>query len=257
VVGVGERAEPGDRGFCGFGGGGLVGIAELETLVEGDEELWVASRGGGRVRGGRLAVGSGGWEELGLDLEIGIVGLVEGGLRLRILVGPPGSEPVQPTAGGQQGEVGRLGFAGGPAFFQGFAGGGAAEDESIAGAGASHVEQAQFLDEGFAALSAAGEPMRQAGITLAGFPWLHPGAEAVVGIEDDLGMEVFEIEAFGQVGDDHDGEFQTFALVNAKQAHGIESAGCHGIRFSGEVGLGLDEAEEAGEALALEGVESY
>jgi hypothetical protein len=133
----------------------------------------------------------------------------------------------------------------------------AAEQEVVAGPGGGNVEEALLLGQGFAAVAAADQLAQKGGLT----------AELLLGIEDaeadaqlrvdQSGVGLAQIELAVQIGNEDDGEFQSFGGVDGEDLDRV-SALVQGrfslfILFSGqEVQVG-DKIGQRGGAGGFEG----
>ena len=125
----------------------------------------------------------------------------------------------------------------------------------MAGAGHGHVEQAHFFAQYFPFLAAPGQPPGQAGVELGRFRRLDLGGQAVFLVKYNAMVKVGEVEELAQIRHRHNGEFQSFALMNAHQAHGLRRR--RGGRLDGHFAflLRFDKSQEAIQALSFIGVE--
>ena len=65
------------------------------------------------------------------------------------------------------------------------------------------------------------EPEAEAWIISARFGWMNPAAKAEQIVEDDFLLSVGLIERLAQVGHNDNWKFQTFALMNGREANCI------------------------------------
>ena len=109
----------------------------------------------------------------------------------------------------------------GPFFRDGFARGNAAQNQPVARPRQRDVKQPQFFAQRLALLPPFGQPVRQAGIKLAGVRRLHFRAEAELLVQNHPLLQIVKVKPFPQVRDEHDRKLQPLALMNAHQLHGV------------------------------------
>src|ERR1039458_1831119 len=128
---------------------------------------------------------------------------------------------------------------------------GGGQNECVARAGRGDVKQAQFLAPLLAALVLLRKPVRQARIPPARVRRLDAWAQAEGLVKNDFIAQVLCVERLGEIGDGDDGEFQSFALVNAQQPHGVFVRDRRDLRLNLGLALRLDKFQKPEQSLPL------
>jgi len=165
------------------------------------------------------------------------------------------TDPVDGRLGFEQGAEGEGSLVAGPCVEARFPAG-AHQEEAFGRAGARDVEQSGLFADEIAALSMARQPARQA--MIAALVWVgghHGRADAVLGVEQPVALEILVVEAASQSGRHDHRKLESLALMHAQEAHAVAGSNGGGVHAIGGIGLRFEELNESEESVALEVVE--